>query len=512
MSVSTPRRPAPAPTLDDIRTELAGRSLRHFVRQAWHVVEPATPYVSGWHLDVICEHLEAVTRGDLRNLIINVPPRHMKSLAVSVFWPCWEWVTHPERRWLFASYAQSLSTRDSLKCRRLIQHPWYQERWGHVYQLAGDQNAKMRFENDRTGYRIATSVGGIGTGEGGDRVVVDDPHNTTEAESDAIRAATLDWWDVAMSTRGNDPKTVARVIVMQRVHENDLTGHVLEKAARGGQQYDHLVLPARYEPRAQVCGADLVHDPRSEPEGLLWPERFADEELRALEVDLGEDAPGQLQQRPTKAGGAIFKREWWADGRNRYDPDDSSLAAQVIGRWLSYDTAMKDKDTSDFTARVVVELLADYRLLVRDIHLERLQFPDLVGLIEADATRWNHDGKLKGIVIEDKNSGTSAGQSLTKGTLPWLSDLVVMFTPLGSKEYRAKQASLWSARDCILFPHPSDSVPWLFDFLGPEPKGRLFKFPRIEHDDDVDTFDQIVIYLENFLSEGWHGRKARPAA
>src|SRR5207253_2763107 len=117
-----------------------------------------------------------------------------KSLLVSVFWPMWEWTTHPSRRWLFASYAQTLSIRDSLKCRRLIQSDWYQARWGHKFALTSDQNAKVRFDNDATGYRLATSVGGVGTGEGGDRIVVDDPHNVLEAESDAVRKGTLLWW------------------------------------------------------------------------------------------------------------------------------------------------------------------------------------------------------------------------------------------------------------------------------------------------------------------------------
>ena len=159
------------------------------------------PFLSNWHIDAICEHLEAITRGELNRLIINIPPRHMKSLAVTVFWPMWEWLSHPERRFLFSSYAQFLSTRDSLKCRRLIQLPGFEdprvparertliERIGYrgvvrlladmsgeePWELTGDQSTKQRFENSRTGYRIATSVGGAATGEGGDRVVVDDP-------------------------------------------------------------------------------------------------------------------------------------------------------------------------------------------------------------------------------------------------------------------------------------------------------------------------------------------------
>src|SRR5580704_7778756 len=224
-----------------LEREYATRSLREFVRQAWHVVQPFTPFVPGWHIDAICDHLEAVTRGKIRNLLINIPPRHMKSLLVSVFWPAWEWILLPERRFLYSSYAATLSIRDSVKCRTLIGSPWYQRFWGDRFALSSDQNTKTRFNNDRSGYRIATSVGGAATGEGGDRIVCDDPHNVQEAESDSIRKTTTDWYDVVMSTRVNDPRTAAKVVVMQRCHQRDLSGHLL---AQGG--WELLCLPAEY--------------------------------------------------------------------------------------------------------------------------------------------------------------------------------------------------------------------------------------------------------------------------
>src|SRR5271155_3700297 len=290
----------------EIEREAATRSLREFVHQAWHVVEPATPFVPGWHIDAIVDHLEAVTRGQLRNLLINVPPRHMKSLLVSVFWPAWEWIKHPERRWLYSSYAASLSIRDSVKCRRLIESPWYRSRWGHVFSLTGDQNAKMRFDNNRSGYRLSTSVGGSVTGEGGDRIVCDDPHKVDEVHSDTVRKAALDWWDVAMSTRVNDPKTSAKVVVMQRCHQQDLSGHLLEQ---GG--WDHLCLPAEYEGPVRLTSIGFV-DPRTERGELLWKERFGPREIADLKRSLGSyAAAGQLQQRPSPAEGGLLKRHWF---------------------------------------------------------------------------------------------------------------------------------------------------------------------------------------------------------
>jgi len=243
-----------------VERELATRSLREFVSQAWSIVEPSRVFIPGWHIDAIIDHLEAVSYGHIRRLLINVPPRHMKSLLVSVFWPAWEWTRWPERRWLYSSYAANLSARDSLVCRRLIESPWYRARWGHIFVLTGDQNVKTRFENNRSGYRLSTSVGGSVTGEGGDRLVCDDPHKVDEVESDGVRKGTLDWWDTTMSTRVNDPKTTAMVVVAQRCHQQDLSGHLLEQ---GG--WEHLCLPAEYEGPSHTTSIGFT-DPRRNPE------------------------------------------------------------------------------------------------------------------------------------------------------------------------------------------------------------------------------------------------------
>jgi len=285
---------------------LAEQYLDHFIRQAWHIVEPKNPLIWGWHLDAICEHLTAVSQGQIQNLLINIPPRHTKSTTASVMWPAWEWINKPEIRWLYSSYAEVLSIRDSRKCRNIILSNWYQQRWGDKFQLVGDQNAKTRFDNDKTGYRMSTSVGGVGTGEGGDRIVVDDPHNVKEGESNAKRTEVLLWWDESMSTRIDNPKTGAKVIIMQRTHENDLSGHILEKEL----DYVHLCLPARYEPNRKKLFTKTplpFKDPRTKEGEPLCPERYDDEILTRLEKELGPYATaGQLQQRPYPRGGGMF--------------------------------------------------------------------------------------------------------------------------------------------------------------------------------------------------------------
>src|ERR1017187_6735347 len=202
-SNSTPSSSRPVLSRLHLKTEKARRKRHEFVLQAWPLLEPATPFVEGMHVRAVCEHLQAVAEGRLRHLIINIPPGHAKSLLTAVFWPAWVWIDHPEARWLFSSYREPLATRDSVKCRRLIESDWYQQRWVDRYQLSGDQNQKNRFENTRTGYRVVVPMS-AGTGERGDYVVVDDPHSVDQAASDTERHAAVEWWNGSMATRLND--------------------------------------------------------------------------------------------------------------------------------------------------------------------------------------------------------------------------------------------------------------------------------------------------------------------
>lgn len=301
------------PPLQAIQLELARRNLHDYVRLFWPAIE-VDDFLDNWHVATICEHLEAVTAGQIRRLMINMPPRHMKSLGVNVFWPSWVWATRrPQTSFLFASYAQSLTIRDSVKCRRLIQSSayadlkqWCEQRW----ELTGDQNAKERYDNTAGGYRLATSVDGALTGEGGHIIVVDDAHNVQQGESEAERKNVIRWWDEAMSTRLNSMKTGAYVVLGQRVHEDDLYGHILEMAK--AQDWTVLCLPARYEsgPSRCRCPAIPFDDPRTKDGEPLWKSRFDDSELRALESQMTPYAvASQLQQRPQPREGGMFKPE-----------------------------------------------------------------------------------------------------------------------------------------------------------------------------------------------------------
>lgn len=290
------------PTADQNLPAVPALTLYEFVQQAWHLAEPDKEFADGWHIRAICDHLEWVTKTEHANLLINIPPGCCKSLLVCVFWPAWVWTFWPSARWLFTSYAQELSTRDSLRCRRLIESKWYQEKWGNVVQLVDDQNQKTRFDTTATGWRIATSVGGRGTGEHPHFAVGDDLHNVRQSESEAERAGALDYWDGTISTRGRAIGS-RRVVIGQRLHEADISGHLLKK---GG--YDHICLPMRFEPdRMQRTKLGFI-DPRSIPGELLFPELFQEHLLSEIEREMNSPIKiaSQMQQRPVPATGAIF--------------------------------------------------------------------------------------------------------------------------------------------------------------------------------------------------------------
>lgn len=489
-------------TLDEVRAEKARRSLREYVLQAWHVIEPATPYVGGWHVEAICEHLEAISRGEIRNLLINVPPRHMKSIAVSVMWPTWEWIANPHLRYIYSAYGEQLSIRDALKSRRLIQSPWYQRHFGGSFTLTGDQNQKSRYENDKTGYRVSTGVGGMATGEGGDRLVMDDPHKLADAHSDTALESAVTFWNETMSTRGNDPKTVAKVVIMQRLHEADLSGDIQRKMKDSGEQYETLVLPAEYERSAQLYVSCLGwKDPREDEGELLWPERFDGDSLKALKVSLGDSASGQLQQRPAPAGGAIFKREWWTKPETRYEPGEKSHERSIRRRIQIWDTGFQDNESASYSACVTLDILSDFRVAVRDVWRKKMEFPELEAAIVSKATEFRSEGLLTHVILENRASAQSALQTLKRSAPPWLRGMLFGFAPKGSKDEKCRQAAHYCAPGLVLLPKVG-TAEWLFTFTEEE----LFMVPAASTRDMTDAFALGIIRLEQYLAQAYEAK------
>lgn len=477
--------------LTEISSERAARSLREFVLQAWRIVQPDTVFVPGFHIDAIIEHLEAITNGQIRNLIINVPPRHMKSLLVAVFWPAWEWIRFPHRKWLYSSYSGALSIRDSVNCRRLIESPWYQQRWADRYALTSDQNTKGRFDNNRSGYRIATSVGGTVTGEGGDRIICDDPHNVGEVESDTVRNSVLDWYDIVMSTRTNDPKSTSKVVVMQRCHEQDLSGHLL---AQGG--WELVCLPAEYEGSKHVTMIGW-RDPRTEHGQLLWPDRFGHKELEELKRSLGSyGAAGQLQQRPSPLQGGLIKRQWFrywqVQGMNfspitvrMPDGSERGIRAVEIGGdqqieiVQSWDCAFKGMETSDYVVGQTWCRIGPAFLLMEQVR-GRMDFPQTLKAIRDMAAKWSQH--CLAILIEDKANGSAVVQIL-QHEIPG----IIAVNPEGGKVARAAAISPLIEAGNVYLPHPQ-IAPWVDDFVE-----ECTSFPNGANDDQVDAMSQVLL-------------------
>lgn len=476
----------------------ASASLYEFVKQSWHVVEPGVPFIPSWHIQEICEHLEAVTAGDIKRLLINIPPRHSKSTIVSVMWPMWEWLTDPAQKFLAASYSGNLSIRDNLKARRLVQSPWYQERWGHMFKLAGDQNAKQRFENDKTGYRLATSVGGTATGEGGSRLILDDPHGAQDAQSDTMRESALEWFDMVWSTRLNNPKTDAMVTVMQRLHERDISGHILEDI--GG--WEHIMIPAEWDGVRRKTSLG-PYDPRRRVGELICPERFGEEEITRLKQLLGVyGTAGQLQQDPQPAEGGILKVKHF-----QLWPADKPLP-QFEYILQSYDCAFTEKTSGDPTACTVWAIFThggERHAMLIDAWDEHLGYPDLRARVIKDwSTEYGgttvKDGVRRArrpdrILVEAKASGQSLLQDLRLAKVP-----AVGYNPgMADKISRAHQAAPTLELGLLWVPesgkNPGQPVSWAQGFLK-----QVGKFPVAEHDDYVDTMTQAVIFLKN---DGW---------
>lgn len=480
------------PTLAEIRAEKARRHLRDFVRLAWPVLEPETPLVWSWHVEAICDHLEAVSEGQIKRLLINVPPGHAKSLLVGVFWPAWQWLRKPSWRALFSSYKAELAIRDSVRCRTVITSPWYFEAFRPDWQLSGDQNVKSYFQNSATGVRQSIGVGGGATGFRGDAVVVDDPLKADEFPSPDELEKVISWWDFQMSSRLNDMSKGARVVIMQRLHERDLSGYLLE---RGG--YEHLCLPSEYDPSRSCSTVIGFRDPRTERGELLFPARFSAEVIAEAKRDLGPYGySGQHDQSPTPAGGSIVREEWlryWYP-RDATPPSPVVVMTQDGAREIpqaplpkhlevqiqSWDLAFKGSVSSDFVAGHVWGRTGANCYLLDRIH-DRLDFPATLCAIR-DLSARNPLALEK--LVEDKANGPALIATLrdeVQGLIP--------VQPDGGKEARLHSVAPLFASGNVWLPHPS-VAPWVSEVVA-----ELVRFPRAPHDDDVDAATQALSRL-----------------
>lgn len=445
---------------DALIKEACERRLRHFVKQAWNVVEPAYQYSHNWHIDAICEHLEYVRASEIQQLLINIPPRCMKSISCAVMFPAWIWTTTPAAKYVYSSYAQNLSTRDSMAMRRLVKSPWYQQYWPIEFEQ--DEDNKTKYRNNKTGYRIATSVGGTNTGEGGDYVVADDPHNVVEGESEAKRQAAILWWDEAMSSRLNDPKTGRRIVIMQRVHELDLSGHLLEK---GG--WVHLCLPMEYHKKTR-CFISLTgfEDPRTEDGELMWPNRIGKPELEKLKTNLGDYAyANQYDQLPAPRKGAMIDVD-----KIEVRQEPSAPIKRVVRAWDKAGT----EGAGARTAGVLVALLENKRICIMDVKKGQWGATKRNLVMKSTAEL---DGKRIRIWIEQE--GGSGGKESAENSVKELAGFKAYAeSPKGTKEDRAEPFAIQVGVSNV----EVLSGPWTKEYLD-----ELRVFPNGKFKDQVDA-------------------------
>jgi predicted phage terminase large subunit-like protein len=293
---------APA-LLAKVRAEQARRSLKAYWQQAWPIVEPGTPLIWGWSMDALVEHLEAVHRRDIKRLVITVPPGASKSLGTRVMFPSWTWTHDPYHKFLSASYALDLTVRDNLNARRIVTSDWYRDTFGRT--IAEDDGGKVGFSLDSLGSLKAVTVGsGKTTGFRGDTFLIDDPLNVADANSPVKRAEALDWFKESAQSRINNASTSAIVVIMQRVHEDDVAALALEMG------YEHLNIPMRWDESYRRSTSIGWTDPRTQDGELMFPERFPKEWVDRTEKDMGPYAfASQYQQTPVPRKGAMFQVE-----------------------------------------------------------------------------------------------------------------------------------------------------------------------------------------------------------
>lgn len=471
------------PPSDKLKAERLRRSLSAFVRDAWEVLEPETPLRWNWHLEAVCDALERVANGDCRRLIINIPPGSAKSLLVAVFFPAWRWLSAPGWRVLCASYARELSIRDSVRCRDLIESDWYtgiKKALGLEWELASDQNVKSHFQNDSKGFRMALSVGGATTGFRGDCTITDDPLNAKDDPTPEKLEEVYRWYRGVFWTRLNDQATGARIVIMQRLHENDLVGRLLRDT--DADKWETLILPMRYDPARPD-----PKDPREDEGELLHPGLFPEEAVQELEIALGSYvASAQLQQDPVPSGGGIFNRSlfrFWYSGAapepvtwpDQTQAPQAPLPEDLSEAYQSWDCTFKEAASSDYVVGQEWRKAGAHRYLMR-------QWRAKAGFVKTLAAirEWTVDAPAA-VYVEDKANGSAVIDSLKNEIVG-----IVPVQPEGGKESRANAVLPQLEAGQVWLPHPAQH-PWVWELIK-----ELLSFPKGQHDDQVDALTQAL--------------------
>lgn len=497
-----------------IKAEL---SYYEFFKQAWHVMEGSLPLVDGWHIQAICEHLEACFEKKIRNLLINIPPRSAKSTLASIAFPAWVWIHNSEEKFIYGSYALHISTDQSVKCRRLIESPWYQERWGHLYKLAKDHNKKTSFENNKGGNRTATSTEAATTGLGANYIIGDDLNNVRDGDSELKKQSSISWLNNIASTRFNNLNSGVKIVIQQRCASDDVSGNIIDNDI--DKQWRYLILPLEYEENRKAktiilpsTNGKIWEDPRTKEGESLCPKRWTSEVIQNYKNVLGSrNYAGQMQQRPASIEGDLFKKSWFKWWKYSTPPE-------IEFTIQSWDTALTVNSTSSYSACTTWGIFRDHNYVENIILLsmwkDRLEYPELRKMVKRLYFDYRDNGKIR----NPKFQGRQIDMCLIEGKAsgdPLIQDLVtagiraIAFDPnrysnrnkdtarkAGGKEYRASLVAPLIEAGLVWLPaNPPNYdrlLPYADTFLE-----TIITFPSPQSNDIVDTMTQAFLKLKS---------------
>ena len=440
--------------------------LYSFIQATFPIVSPGTPFASNWHIEAIAYQLSRVIEGEINRLIITVPPRSLKSICASVALPAFILGHEPTRRIICVSYAEGLARKHANDCRAIMRSDLYRRLFPNT-RISSGKDTELEFATTLGGYRLATSVGGTLTGRGGGLIIVDDPLKPQDAYSEAARQSAQQWFANTLISRLDNKTNGAIVVVMQRLHVDDLVGHLLEQ-----EGWTHLDLPAISDTEHQILlGPGRSH--RRRPGDVLHAEREPREVLDTLKAAMGSmDFQAQYQQQPVAEGGNLIKWNWFP----LYDQPPVRQAGDRIV--ISWDTAMSSKELSSYSACVVLQVKGE-TAYVRDVIRNRLEYPDLKRKVIEVHRQWRNSCNRCELVIENKGSGMSLIQDLKReGIHP------IPVDPEGEKIMRMNAQTARIEAGSVLLPR---RAPWLDEF-----RHELLAFPAGRYSDQVDAFSQAL--------------------
>jgi len=437
--------------------------LTSFIHQCFLTVVPGVSYMHNWHIEALAYHLEQATDGRIKRLLITIPPRYLKSISASVALVAWLLGHDPTKRIVCVSYSQELAEKHARDTRMIMNSPWYRALFPRT---RFDPNHCPLHELTTTegGYRLSTSVGGTLTGRGGNIIIIDDPHKAQEMESDAARKTVWDWYRTALLSRLDNKTTDPIIVIQQRLHEEDLAGHLLESG-----DWVHLNLPAIAEQDEDIPISEDYVWPREEGD-LLHPEREDQPALDEMKTNMGSMVfAAQYQQRPAPKDGEIVKKSWF----KTYDRPPESLANDFLLQ--SWDTAQTVTTEADYSV-CTTWLIRDDNFYLLDVERFKAQFPELKHRVIQSGRR--HNPNL--IVIE----AIGAGGALYQQVRAELGSCVRFHKPTVDKKTRMWQESPLIEAGYVYLPN---EAPWLADFMH-----EMINFPNGKHDDQVDSVSQFL--------------------